>query len=95
MNRMTKDQWEKFVEQWQRAGVALARVHRDEARARPYDPDMVDDLLQIGNTLVHSRKTCGLVELQQWLLKLGQSRHPMPRAVHEARPEHDSDTSRT
>ena len=80
---LTKAQWRKFSEQWQRAGAALARMHRNEVHARPYDPDAVDDLLQIGDTLEHSRKTCGLVELQRWLLKLGQSRLSGPRAVHE------------
>ena len=90
MTNMTKAQWQKFSEQWQRAGAALARVHRNEIRTRPYDPEAVDDLLQIGDTLARSRKTCGLVELQLWLLKLGQSRQPTPRAVHEERSEYGS-----
>jgi hypothetical protein len=87
---MTKAQWRNFSEQWQRAGAALTRVHRDEIRARPYDPDAVDDLLQIGDTLEHSRETSGLVELQRWLLKLAQRRRPMPHTVHESRSEYGS-----
>jgi len=88
MTKMTKAHWQRFTEQWQRAGAALARVHRNEIRTRPYDPDTVDDLLQIGDTLERPRKPCGLVELQRWLLKLGQSRQPTPRAVHEERPDY-------
>jgi len=90
MTRMTKAHWKQFADQWRRAGPELARVHRNEVRTRPYDPDVIDDLLRIGDAQVHSRKVSGLVELQRYLLKLAQLRGAAPRAVHEERSKYGS-----
>jgi len=70
MTEMTRDQWKRFIEQWQTAGSALAHLHREQIRGREHDAAAVDDLLQIGDAHTHSRSSSGLVELERWLMKL-------------------------
>ncbi len=73
MTEMSRQDWERFVRQWRTAGPELARIRRKEMRARAYDAGAVDAVLQVGDTLGHSRTSRGLVELQQWLKKLAHA----------------------
>lgn len=73
MTEMSRQDWERFVRQWRTAGPELDRIRRRELRARAYDADAVDAVLQVGDALGRSRTSPGLIELQRWLKKLGHA----------------------
>jgi hypothetical protein len=57
----------QWVDTWQKAGLRLEAVHREELRAFRYEEHMkeVDDLLEIACRYAQERTTSGLVEQQR------------------------------
>ncbi len=79
MTEMSRQDWERFVQQWREAGPELARIRRKETRSRAYDAEAVDALLEVGDALGHSRTSRGLIELQQWLEQLARAQGVLPQ----------------
>jgi len=69
---LTRQQMQKVVEQWKRAGPELERVRKEELRRWQYDYKAVDALLDMGDNFGKSRPTSGLVEMQKWFMKLAE-----------------------
>ena len=82
---LTRQQMQKVVEQWKRAGPELERVRKEELRRWQYDYKAVDALLDMGDNFGKSRPTSGLVEMQKWFMKLAERQGLRPTSARSDR----------
>jgi hypothetical protein len=85
MKRISREAYRQYVEKWREAGPELERIHREELRQRPYDPADADTLLELGDSFKESRPTTGMVEMQEWFMKLAERQGLKPRAAPRRR----------
>lgn len=73
MKPLTKSEMKRIIQQWGRAASELERQRRKALGQWVYDWRMVDALLECGERWRQSRRTSGLVAMQQRLHKKVQS----------------------
>ena len=90
--KMSRQNWAQFAQQWQRAGPVLENLRRQALQSLEHDAEGVDAVLAVGDSLGSSRPSSGLVEMQRWFLKLAERQGLVPKpVVREERSEYGKD----
>lgn len=94
MNEAEKDQYRRYVESWERAGLELERIRREELRALDTRKEVagMDALADIALRFGAPRETSGLVEMQKWFMELARRQGLLSPAVGEPPGEYPAGT---